>query len=247
MENFKSDQLSSASSSYAYIPTGVIIMLGSAFSTYSDTQYEDLGLVPCDGRSLDGTQQKYLNLWNVIGNIYGGTTQSSFNLPNLKDDKVSILGSDISNPVGTKVLSPSHYHAATQTNNNYVVSNANITHDHNVNYGGSSWKNGDSHSHNQGSAGGPLGPNVNKNGAAGTAGGGLVGNHSHSATVYFNLGSTGGDDHYHNAFNTNLGNAGDASHSHSISITASTNSNYYTSSSSALDVPYANVLYFIKL
>jgi len=61
-------------------------MTSENFPTGSVTQFSGTSLpvnwVICDGSLVDGTTELYLPLWGVIGTTYGGTSQSSFNLPN---------------------------------------------------------------------------------------------------------------------------------------------------------------------
>ena len=94
MADFKSDNVD-AVSTYAYLPTGAVVMLGGPYSKYSDSYYTDLGLVPCDGRSLNGASTIYSNLWAVIGVTFGGSGQSSFQVPNLTSVKKSVIGTSI--------------------------------------------------------------------------------------------------------------------------------------------------------
>jgi hypothetical protein len=91
-----------------------------------------------------------------------------------------------------------------------------------------------------------------KNGPAGTAGGGLLGNHIHTYSVNANIHAlVNGTNHRHDdaAINGNSGNAGDASHTHASNATSNPLSSTDTASGTAsfpLEIPYANVLYFIK-
>ena len=58
-----------------YFPAGTIMpFAGSSIPT---------GWVMCDGSSYDGTNSTYATLWQVIGVTYGGSSQSSFKVPNL--------------------------------------------------------------------------------------------------------------------------------------------------------------------
>lgn len=45
-------------------------------------QYTPMGWLPCDGRQLNTVE--YQALYAVIGNIYGGTAPTTFNLPDLR-------------------------------------------------------------------------------------------------------------------------------------------------------------------
>ena len=44
------------------------------------------GWLICDGATLNGDGTSYENLWNAIGTTYGGSGQSSFNLPDLRGE-----------------------------------------------------------------------------------------------------------------------------------------------------------------
>lgn len=257
MENFKTNTLQTKSSNFTQIPTGALIPIASVFSLYNNVSYQDVGLIPCDGRSLN--TYEYRRLHKVIGKIYGGSiyvegvtdipsSTATFNVPNLVSSKLSIIGRNASDPIGVSNDSPSHSHSVTMTNNSYSMNNATVTHSHNFNYAGSTNENTNVHAHNQGSAGANIGPNTNKNGPAGTAGGALIGSHTHGVTAYLNTGNSGVGGHSHGATNENTGNTsgGDPAHTHSASITASANSSA-TSPSTQLEVPYVNVLYFIKI
>lgn len=253
MVDFKSDSIDT-SSTYAYIPTGGIITLGGSFSEYSDTTYENIGLIPCDGRTLNASASpQYTNLFSVIGVLYGGSGSTSFNVPNLKTDKVAIAATSNTfyntNTVGTKVTSIAHSHVTTATNNQFFVNAGNVSHDHTLSYndvGNVTGENG--HGHNGVSSSGTIGPNVNKNGPGGTAGGGLNGNHSHNVSLNANaLGGGGGNNHIHSGvLYHNTGYSTEFNHAHDANITNSANTSTETYSSSAIGVPYANVLYFIK-
>lgn len=56
-------------------PAGTIIMVGG--STPS-------GYLLCDGAAYDGTSATYAALWAAIGNTFGGTVQSAFNVPDFR-------------------------------------------------------------------------------------------------------------------------------------------------------------------
>jgi microcystin-dependent protein len=254
MTNFKSDNIDT-DSSYSYIPTGGIVTIAGSFSEYSDSSYVSLGLIPCDGRSLNAsTSPQYSSLFSVIGVLYGGSGSASFNVPNLTSNKVSIAGTSntfhSTNTVGTQVNSIAHSHSASATNNSFSMNTGNTSHDHTLSYndvGNVTGENG--HSHGGVSSSGTIGSNVQKNGPAGTAGGGLNGNHSHNVTLNANaLGGGGGNNHIHSGVlfhNTGYNTAFPHTHSSSITNSANTSSSTY-SSPSTLGVPYANVLYFIK-
>jgi hypothetical protein len=254
MVDFKSDSIDAASS-YSYIPTGGIITLAGPYSEYSDASYVTLGLIPCDGRSLNGsTSPEYSSLFSVIGVLYGGSGIASFQVPNLKDNKMTIVGTSSTfyntNTVGTKLTSYNHSHPVSMSNNDFSMNAANVTHSHNYNFNAIGNISDATHAHNRTLAAGTMGGSQ-KNGPAGTAGGGLLGNHTHSFGVNANIfNGVGGADHTHaGGINGNSGNAGDAGHTHSSSATSAGNSSGSTvdgTASNPISVPYANVLYFIK-
>jgi len=254
MVDFKSDSID-ASSTYAYIPTGGIITLGGSFSEYSDSSYIDVGLIPCDGRTLNASASpQYTGLFNVIGVLYGGSGSASFQVPNLTSDKLSIVGTSNTfynvNTVGTRVTSISHTHTVTATTNSFNMNAGNTSHDHTVSHNDiGNMVSENQHAHNGVSSAGTIGPNVNKNGPAGASGGGLNGNHAHNVTLNANgLVDGRGNDHIHSGVRShNTGYNTAYSHTHPASLTNSANTGNFTySSPNALGVPYANVLYFIK-
>jgi microcystin-dependent protein len=254
MSDFKSDTTSTSLSDYASIPTGGIVQIAGPFSKYSVSQYETLGLLPCDGRSLNASSNtKFLNLYNVIGTLYGGSGSSSFNIPNLKTNKVSIVATSntfySNNTVGTLVTTVNHSHSTSANNNSYSMNAGNIDHDHNVNNGGLGNMVSDTAHGHSGSGSGSIGPNVNKNGPAGASGGGLNGNHSHNVNVNSNNADGGSNDHLHGASNHNIGYVvgGAVSHTHGASVTTAGNTSTASVTSSSLEIPYANMLYFIRI
>ncbi len=56
------------------------------------------GWLSCDGRTLDGTNALYINLYNNIGVMYGGTGQNAFKIPALNASAANGSASRI--PVG---------------------------------------------------------------------------------------------------------------------------------------------------
>jgi hypothetical protein len=76
MVNFESDLISTDIPD-AFIPTGAIINMFGAYSAYANTSWVDIGLIPCDGRTLSRTT--YANLWNTFGTTFtsASTTISS--------------------------------------------------------------------------------------------------------------------------------------------------------------------------
>jgi microcystin-dependent protein len=254
MADFKSDSID-AISTYSYIPVGGIVTIGGPFSEYSDSSYVTLGLIPCDGRSLNASASpQYGSLFSVIGVLYGGSGIASFQVPNLKDNKVSIVGTSNTfyntNTVGTKLASYTHGHSVSMSNNSFSMNAANVTHSHAYVFNSVGNISQNNHTHGTNSAAAAMGGSQ-KNGPAGTAGGGLIGNHVHNYSVNANIhGAAGLTDHTHPVERSDSsGNAGDASHSHTSSAVSSGNSGDSTIDGTAsfpISVPYANVLYFIK-
>jgi microcystin-dependent protein len=254
MANFKSDTID-AVSTYSYIPTGGIITIAGPYSEYSDASYITLGLIPCDGRSLNASASpQYASLFSIIGVLYGGSGSAAFNVPDLVTNKMTIVGTSNTfyntNTVGTTLTSYNHSHAVSMTNNSFSMNAANVTHSHNYNFNDIGAISDDNHSHNPSANVGSMGGSQ-KNGPAGTAGGGLIGNHTHNFGVNANtFAGVGGGAHSHGAaVNGNSGNAGDASHTHASSTTSAANSGSHTISGTSPNpilIPYANVLYFIK-
>jgi microcystin-dependent protein len=254
MADFKSDSID-AVSSYSYIPTGGIVTIAGPYAEYSDSSYVTLGLIPCDGRSLNAsTSPQYASLFSVIGVLYGGSGSAAFNVPDLTTNKMTIVGTSSTfyntNTVGTKLTSYNHSHPVSMSNNNFNMNAANVTHSHNFNFNDAGSIVDDNHSHNPSANVGSMGGSQ-KNGPAGTAGGGLIGNHTHNFGVNANIfNAVGGGAHSHGgSVNSNSGNAGDASHTHTSSATSAANSGNSTVDGTAsfpISVPYANVLYFIK-
>jgi microcystin-dependent protein len=254
MADFKSEPID-AVSSYSYIPTGGIITLAGPLTDYDDSSLVNGGLIPCDGRTLNSlVSTLYSNLFSVIGTLYGGIGPQNFNVPNLKDNKLTIVGTSNTfyntNTVGTKLASYTHGHSVSMYNNNFSMNAANVTHSHNYVFNSVGNISQNNHTHGTNSAAAAMGGSQ-KNGPAGTAGGGLIGNHVHNYSVNANIhGAAGLTDHTHPVERSaSSGNAGDASHSHTSSAVSSGNSGDSTIDGTAsfpISVPYANVLYFIK-
>jgi microcystin-dependent protein len=62
------------------IPIGTVIPF--AGGSFSDLLYD--GWLPCNGQTLDPNDPDYKPLFEVIGTLYGGTGNTSFNLPDLR-------------------------------------------------------------------------------------------------------------------------------------------------------------------
>jgi microcystin-dependent protein len=266
MVNFDiKDGIDTTSSTNAYIPTGSLIIKAIAPSILSnyDTDAECIaaGIIPCDGRTLNATTySSYKNLFNIIENIYGGTNNTNFKVPDLRTSRRYIYGqSTQSAGVYTPSLSANttnsvtHSHTVNGMSGQNLSTNAELvgqpgvgaSHTHSTSYtfsdGGSSY-----HSHlfeaSMGgvSAGQALGTTLTKADGTGTAAGAA---HTHSTGgvyLYFNSGN-GGQSHSHSGSGTS-NSYGEPTHPHSF-----TDSNVSIPTSSAIDIPYVNMLYFIKL
>jgi microcystin-dependent protein len=254
MADFKSDKVD-ANSTYAYLPTGAVVMLGGPFSKYSDSYYTNLGLVPCDGRSLNGVSSIYSNLWAVIGTTFGGSGQSSFQVPNLTSVKKAVVANDSGTyAVGSTTNTSSHGHSTTL---NYNSNNSSETHSHggSVAIGNVLTSNG--HQHNFAATNVTIGTNTNATNYA-TAGPGnqsalVPGSHNHGVAVSaFNTDSRGteGSHSHGTAASGNTGNnTTTTTHAHSVSsVTATFPTNTFDgTAANPLETPYANVLYFIRI
>jgi microcystin-dependent protein len=251
------DGIDTLSSVNNIIPTGALIMKASAPSSLSnydtETKCINSGFIPCDGRTLNAvTFNAYQNLFEVIGNIYGGTNNTNFKVPDLRTSRRYVYGQgSVSGGVYTPSLSANttnavtHSHSFSGSIGGNLSTNATAgSHTHSTSYtfsaGGS-----DYHSHlYEASAGGlntsgPLTGTLTKTDGTGTAAGAQ---HTHSTGgvyVYFNTGNGGGS-HSHSGSGTSDAHT-EPTHSHTFSATPS------LPVSSAIDIPYVNVLYFIKI
>jgi len=209
--------------------------------------------------SIDYIDSNFVSLSFSVPNYPSQVTITlinCFKVPNLKDNKMTIVGTSNTfyntNTVGTKLTSYNHSHSVSMSNNDFFMNAANVTHSHNFNWSNLGDRVDNGHEHARVLSAGTMGGSQ-KNGPAGTAGGALIGNHVHNFGVsspnnFANV--SGGPLHNHSGSkNVNSGNAGDASHTHSSSATSANTSSSNTVSgtvSNPLAVPYANVLYFIK-
>jgi microcystin-dependent protein len=252
MADFKSDKVDAVSTN-AHLPTGAVIMLGGSYSKYSDSYYTDLGLIPCDGRSLNGVSTIYSNLWTVIGVTFGGSGQSSFQVPNLTSVKKTVLASSETYGLGNGLNSQAHGHSAATLNYNSTDSYENHTHGVNVNVGNVINSNG--HGHNISAFTFTIGTNTTatntSNAGSGSQSALVPGNHTHRVT--FNAANTpdnGANAHTHGNFaGSNTGNStATTSHGHLVSASANFSSKTFDgTAANPLEVPYANVLYFIRI
>lgn len=71
------------------------------------------GWLPCDGRTLDGTNSLYIELYNNIGVMYGGTGQNAFKIPGLNASAAN--GSESRIPIGKHPGGPTEANANGKT------------------------------------------------------------------------------------------------------------------------------------
>lgn len=258
MEKFKSDNIDTEVVN-SFIPVGGIVTKVGPFSEYSNSEFTQVGLIPCDGRSLN--TYEYKNLHQVIGNIYGGvafqegvtnipSSVATFNLPNLSADKLFICNPD-TELVGSTVISSAHTHLSFSSSSTPYVNIENnaddYTHYHSATFNtGNQSTNHDTH--NAGgfgrASGAPtsgLRAKVDGNASAASVG------HTHNT---FNVSPGGASsatlnaNHAHSnpTINTNSSTVAEGSHSHVASFSSTSTSG----NSSSFAPPHYNVLYFIK-
>lgn len=251
MVDFKSD-LIDADGAYSFIPTGAVLTKLGAYSEYSSGDMLSIGLIPCDGRLLDGSVgQQYNNLWNVIGLKYGGTSQSSFRVPSLIDLKRVVYGAANSAELGTKTTGIHSHAMFTEAGNRptvNVITNADIyTHTHSATF--NTGNQATSHDNVHGAAAFNIASPAPSTGlrakADGTSQAASVG-HTHG-TWTIRPGSSGGmiinANHAHNniTVNTNASTTAEGQHVHTYTINVSGsigNSSFFP--------PNQDVLFFIK-
>ena len=252
------DGIDTINSLNAIVPTGALMMKASAASLLTsyttDAQCIAAGYIPCDGRALNAsTYPAYQDLYNVIGNIYGGTNNTNFTVPNLRTSRRYIFGQSTAvsgiytpsfsantsnatthrhvtsiSPTGinlaTNAIAGSHTHSVS-----YNFNNADTTHTHAV-----------AHTMNGHTTGGGAGTTLTKADGTGTAAGAA---HTHTVNSYVFNGTSGSGTtaHAHSGSGTSTSHT-EPTHSHSISTTS-----IQTAMSSPIEIPYVNVLYFIKI
>jgi microcystin-dependent protein len=254
MENFKIvSGIDTTVSTNAFIPVGCLIMKAlppSALSSYSTSQScIDSGVIPCDGRTLNAsTSPEYQVLYNVIGNIYGGTSNVDFKVPDLRTSKRYVYGSNSASPSlsANTVNAITHNHSIAAITSQTLSTNAVAgNHTHSVSYDMATQSDGHGHyvaAYVAGTTtGGPFTGALTKSDGSGTAAGASH-THSHGGYLYeYNTsGPTANANHDHTGSGTSASYA-EPTHSHTIPTTAPT----YISS--AVDIPHINMLYFIKM
>jgi microcystin-dependent protein len=252
------DTLSSVNS---IIPTGALVMKASAPSALSnydtDAKCINAGYIPCDGRTLNATTfTLYQELFDTIGNIYGGTNNTNFKVPDLRTSRRYVYGQPTaSSGVYTPSFSANTTNAVTHTHTvngisgqnlttnatagshshstiSFTVATANHEHYHGFNYNVPGY-----------TTGGGAGTTLTKSDGTGTAAG-AAHTHTHNAINVASNTNTDADGHNHNFPTANIatGSYTEATHTHSIP-----SSNVTIPAPTAIDIPYVNMLYFIKL
>jgi microcystin-dependent protein len=203
---------------------------------------------------LNGVSSIYSNLWNVIGTTFGGTGQSSFQVPNLTSVKKSVIGTSATYTRGSTTNTSSHGHTATL---NYNSNNSDENHAHTASIGIGNVLTSNNHRHNLAAYSMSIGTNTTASNYT-TAGSGsqtalVPGSHNHRCD--FNAFNTDdrGTEGVHTHSGGNSGNSGDnqtaTTHAHAVSsITATFPTDTFDgTASNPLETPYANVLYFIRI
>jgi microcystin-dependent protein len=247
---FESDLLD-ASTPFAYIPTGAIVMLAGPYSRLSDSDFASLGLLKCDGTShLVAT---YPILHTVIGYTYGGSGLN-FNVPNLHSTKLSIKGAP-STTIGTITNTTNHIHDIGTVTWNAANNNTSMTHAHNGYASNRTFANTSpaAHEHNGTTASYNGIPNTDSSNATnGNTSNNGTPRHNHNFNFNaYNSSNSAYTAHTHTvptrALNGNtMYNTGTTAftnaHTHSTTLDTSNTSNSIT----GYPVPYSPMLYFIK-
>jgi hypothetical protein len=257
------------SSTNNFIPTGSLIMKASAPSALAnydtDVKCINAGFIPCDGRTLNATTYPlYQDLFDIVGNIYGGSGNTAFKVPDLRTSRRYIYGQPTaSSGVYTPSFSANttngvtHSHSINTSNTslnspgfitdptNGAITNGTGIHNHSISYtfsdGGS-----DYHSHYWNvnyaglTTGGPNTGALTKGDGTGTAAGG---SHTHNMPAFTLQGNTGNGGASHSHSGSVSTTAGNFNHSHTLNGA----SGVAIPVSSAIDIPYINMLYFIKI
>lgn len=255
--NIKSG-IDTSSSTNSIIPSGALIMKGmspAGLSNYAtDAQCIAAGYVPCDGRALNAsTFTEYQKLFDVIGNIYGGTNNTNFTVPNLRVSRRYIYGQgSASAGIYTPSLSANttntvtHSHTVNSVSSQSLLTN-NVagSHTHSISFSfnsGNSTNHSHYMSHNMPAAatGGGAGTTLTKADGTGTAAGAA---HTHTANAY-NLAGNSGDNHaaHSHSGTPNSDAYTEATHTHTLP-----SGNVAMPNSASLEIAYINMLYFIKI
>jgi microcystin-dependent protein len=240
----------------AYIPTGALVTKASPTSILEnyDTDEKCLaaGLVPCDGRALNATTyNSYQELYDIIGNLYGGTNQNDFEVPDLRTSRRYIYGrANASSGIYTPSFSNNssnlvtHSHSVNAVSTETLLTNSTSgTHTHTVGYTMADANAGHSHFWAANLPGlvatNAIGTNLTKADGTGTAAGA---GHGHNTGAFYAATNSGESNilHGHTGSATSSGYT-EPTHTHSF-----ISSNASTPLSSGIDIPYINVLYFIK-
>jgi microcystin-dependent protein len=277
-KNFKLDKIDVEKiSKNSFIPTGALVIkaiMPSLLSNYStDQNIIDKGYCPCDGRSLDAqTNIEYQRLYDVIGNIYGGSDNSNFQVPNLMNEKKYLAGS-LNGNISFQNSNISHNHTLEITNTSGVgTSNLETnlvasTHKHFFSSSSGNPTGFTSHGHSSATINGqrvsgigtPTNAAITKTDGAATVNGSA---HSHNFNINFThpayQSATEATNHTHTLSSTtteiNAPSFTDPVHSHTIPNLSKQFSgvsyvgNPETSTTPVvIDPPYIDVIYFIKL
>jgi microcystin-dependent protein len=255
------DTLSSVNS---YIPTGSLITKASPASSLTnydtDAKCISAGFIPCDGRTLNATlNSQYLPLYNVIGILYGGSGMGAFLVPNLRTSRRYIYGQPTAvSGVYTPSFSANVTNAVTHSHTvsgmsgqNLSTNAANISagvggrHSHSISFTPAAANADHYHGVNYNvpgfTVGQALGTTLTKSDGTGTAAGAA---HTHTHNAINVASNTNADNmtHGHDAGSGTTNVYDEPTHTHTIP-----SSNVSIPVSSAIDIPYISVLYFIKI
>ena len=226
----------------SFIPVGSIVSYGhNSFLTNID----EIGMVPCDGRSLN--TYTYSNLHKIIGNIYGGTAYSAgttdqpsavttFNVPTL-NNSVKFLAMKNAQALNATGGSASHTH----TNSiNATTTAGTSTFDHGHYWSAYAQAQGEYHAHYMGgfyfgNSNAPTTQTLGKVDGNQVAAGR---NHVHSGYVpAIGYGAYTVHDHYADG---NMYTATGTNHNHTVSVS--------TTTAVATAIPnYATAMFYIKI
>ena len=250
------DGIDTTSSVNNFIPSGALIMKASAptlLTSYdTDAKCISAGLIPCDGRVLNAvTYAAYQKLFDVIGNIYGGTNNTNFKVPDFRTSRRYLYGSANSSPSisSNSTSSVVHSHSLNGTSNETLTTNAVAgSHYHSGSTGTLNQNNTLSHSHTASynigafTTGGGAGTTLTKADGTGTAAGAAHTHTSNSSNITGGGTSASGTAHGHTGSSGNTDVYTEPTHTHTVVATGVT-----TPDSSAIDIPCINMLYFIKI